>query len=249
MRMLRGAVVVVGVLGLLASTSACAAEEEPLVVSAAASLTDVLPRIGERFAAGHDGPEIVYDFAGSSTLAEQIRQGSPSDVFVSADVAVMDQLADVPAVGEPVVVASNVLQVAVPPGNPAGVTGLADFGRPELRLVACAPEVPCGSAAEQVFAAAGVTPALDSEETDVRAVVTKVGQDEADAGLVYRTDVIAAGGRVEGVDVAEAAAVVNEYPAAPLTGGAHPEEGRQLVEFLTGPEAQQLLAEAGFGPP
>ncbi|WP_114561145.1 molybdate ABC transporter substrate-binding protein [Desertihabitans aurantiacus] len=249
MRVLRGAGVVVGVLGLLVGTVACAVEEEPLVVSAAASLTDVLPRIGERFAAEHDGLEVVYNFAGSSTLAEQIRQGSPSDVFISADVALMDQLADVPAVGEPVVVTSNVLQVAVPPGNPAGVTGLADFGRPELRLVACAPEVPCGSAAEQVFAATGVTPALDSEETDVRAVLTKVGQDEADAGLVYRTDVIAAGSRVDGVDVPEAAAVLNEYPAAPLTGGAHPEAGRQLVEFLTGPEAQQLLAEAGFGPP
>ncbi|WP_197430129.1 molybdate ABC transporter substrate-binding protein [Auraticoccus cholistanensis] len=240
---------VLAALLLLTVSAGCSPGPQPLVVHAAASLTDVLPRIGSRFSAEHGGVELVYDFGGSSSLAERIRQGSPGDVFVSASEPVMESLAGTGLVEQPVVVAGNVLQIATPPRNPAAVDTLDDFTRAELRLVACDPSVPCGAAAEQLFTTAGVEPRLDSLEGDVRAVLTKVAADEADAGLVYRTDVLAAAGRVEGVDVPGAEAASTRYPAAVVTTGERTEEARELVAYLLTPPAQQLLAGAGFRAP
>ena len=221
----------------------------PLTVFAAASLTDVFTDLGERLEADHPGLDVQFNFAGSSALATQVTQGAPADVFASANEAQMTVVADAGLADDPQVFAANVLQIAVPAGNPAGVTGLADLAREELTIAVCAPQVPCGAAAEDVLAAAGVTAAPDTLEEDVRAALTKVELGEVDAALVYTTDVTAAGDAVEGIDVPEAEQVVNEYPIAALADAPNPEAAAAYVELVRSEEGQQALADAGFRVP
>ncbi len=221
-----------------------------LTVFAAASLTDVFTGLGEQLEAEHPGLEVQFTFAGSSTLATQVTQGAPADVFASANPGQMAVVTDAGlADGEPQVFTSNVLEIAVPAGNPADVTGLADFAREELTLAVCAPEVPCGAAAEDVFAAAGVDAVPDTLEEDVRAALTKVELGEVDAALVYATDVVAAGDAVEGIAVAEAEDAVNEYPVCVLTEAPNPEAARAFVDLVLSAEGQAALADAGFRAP
>jgi molybdate transport system substrate-binding protein len=167
-----------------------------LTVFAAASLTDVFEKLGGDFRDAHPQVDVRFNYGPSSGLAQSIVQGAPADVFASANQAQMSVVANAGLAAGPVVVASNVLEIAVPPGNPDHVRGLADFARPELTLAVCAPQVPCGAAAEQVFRAAGIKAAPDSQEEDVRAALTKVQLGEVDAALVYATDVLAAGDQV-----------------------------------------------------
>ena len=217
-----------------------------LTVFAAASLTDVFPGLGERLEADNPGLDVRFSFAGSSALAAQVTQGAPADVFASAD---RSQMAAVTAAGlaaEPQLFAANVLQLAVPAGNPGGVTGLADLAREELAVALCAPQVPCGSAAADVLAGAGVAAAPDTLEEDVRAALTKVELGEVDAALVYTTDVAAAGDAVEGIAVPEAARVVNEYPIAVLADAPNPQAAAAFVALVRSVEGQRALAEAGF---
>ncbi len=221
-----------------------------LTVFAAASLTDVFTDLGEQFEADHPGLDVQFNFAGSSALATQLTQGAPADVFASANEAQMAVVADAGlADGDPAMFAANVLQIAVPAGNPAGVTGLADLAREELTVAVCAPQVPCGAAAEDVLAAAGVTAAPDTLEEDVRAALTKVELGEVDAALVYTTDVTAAGDAVEGIDVPEAEQVVNDYPIATLADAPNPEAAAAFVELVRSDEGLQALAAAGFRTP
>ena len=176
-----------------------------LTVFAAASLTDVFAGLGDELTAANPDLDVRFNFAGSSALATQIVQGAPADVFASADEPQMQVVTDEAlADGEPEIFTSNVLQIAVPTGNPAGVTGLGDFTRGDLALALCAPEVPCGSAAADVFAAAGISPRPDTYEEDVRAALTKVELGEVDAALVYASDVVSAGDDVDGVAIPEA---------------------------------------------
>src|SRR3712207_2319827 len=147
---------------------------------------------------------------------------------------------------DPQVFAANVLQLAVPAGNPADVTGLADLAREELTIAVCAPQVPCGAAAEDVFAAAGIAAAPDTLEEDVRAALTKVELGEVDAALVYTTDVAAAGDAVEGIDVPEAERAVNDYPIAVLADAPNPEAAAAFVQLVRSEEGRQALAGAGF---
>ncbi|MBM7806470.1 molybdate transport system substrate-binding protein [Geodermatophilus bullaregiensis] len=221
-----------------------------LTVFAAASLTDVFTDLGQRLEGGNPDLTVQFNLAGSSALATQLTQGAPADVFASANGAQMDVVTGAGlADGDPTVFTANVLQIAVPAGNPAGVTGLADFGREELTLAVCAPEVPCGAAAEDVFAAAGVTPRPDTQEEDVRAALTKVELAEVDAALVYATDVVAAGDAVEGVPVPEAEDVVNDYPLCTLAAAPNPEAARAFVDLVLSEEGQQALEAAGFRAP
>ncbi len=221
-----------------------------LTVFAAASLTDVFTDLGEQLEAGNPDLDVQFNFAGSSALATQLTQGAPADVFASANEAQMAVVADAGlADGDPAMFAANVLQIAVPAGNPAGVTGLADLAREELTVAVCAPQVPCGAAAEDVLAAAGVTAAPDTLEEDVRAALTKVELGEVDAALVYTTDVTAAGDVVEGIDVPEAEQVVNEYPIATLADAPNPEAAAAFVELVRSEEGLQALAAAGFRTP
>ncbi len=233
-----------------APSSSAAGLDGTLTVFAAASLTDVFTDLGEQLGARNPDLDVQFNFAGSSALATQLTQGAPADVFASANEAQMAVVADAGlADGDPAMFAANVLQIAVPAGNPAGVTGLADLAREELTVAVCAPQVPCGAAAEDVLAAAGVTAAPDTLEEDVRAALTKVELGEVDAALVYTTDVTAAGDVVEGIDVPEAEQVVNEYPIATLADAPNPEAAAAFVELVRSEEGLQALADAGFRTP
>jgi molybdate transport system substrate-binding protein len=218
-----------------------------LTVLAAASLTDVFTDLGDRLEGDHPGLEVRFTFAGSSALATQITQGAPADVFAAANPDQMAVVDDAGLVeGAPEVFAANVLAIAVPAGNPGGVTGLADFARADLTLALCAPEVPCGAAAEEVLDAAGVTAEPDTLEEDVRAALTKVELGEVDAALVYATDVAAAGDDVEGIAVPEASDAVTDYPLCVLAGAPNPAAARAFVELVRSAAGRDALAQAGF---
>lgn len=220
-----------------------------LTIFAAASLADVFPPLGQELADTYPGLEVRFNFAGSAALATQITQGAPVDVFAPANAAQMAVVTGAGLAGRPEVFAANVLQIAVPAGNPAGVTDLADLARDELAVALCAPEVPCGAAAEQVLAAAGVTAAPDTLEEDVRAALTKVELGEVDAALVYASDVVSAGGDVEGIPVPEAEEAVNEYPVSVLDDAPNPEAARAFVDLLLSERGRRALADAGFREP
>jgi molybdate transport system substrate-binding protein len=220
-----------------------------LTVLAAASLTDVFTDLGDRLMADHPSLEVRFSFAGSSALATQIVQGAPADVFASANESQMRVVTDAALqADDPTVFAENVLEIAVPPGNPGGVTGLTDFADPGLALAICAPDVPCGSAARQVFEAAGVTAVPDTEEEDVRAAVTKVELGEVDAALVYASDVRSAGSAVEGIPFPEAEEAVNAYPVCVLEAAPNPDAARAFVDLVRSEEGQAALEDAGFRP-
>ncbi|MFD6139964.1 molybdate ABC transporter substrate-binding protein [Promicromonospora sp. NPDC060271] len=227
-----------------------APSDRTLTVYAAASLTSTFEQIAADFEAAHDGVSVELSFAGSSDLAAQLQQGAPADVFASADTANMDKLAaDGLLAGTPADFAANTLMIAVPPGNPAGVTSLADLAGDDVNLVVCAPEVPCGAATERVEQAGGVSFSPVSEEQSVTDVLNKVSTGEADAGLVYVTDVRAAGDRVEGIEFPESDEVVNVYPVSALEDSTEPELAREFVEAVLGPDGQKVLSDAGFAAP
>ena len=218
-----------------------------LQVFAAASLQEPFEELGEQFEAEHEDVTVEFSFAGSSTLVEQIQQGAPADVFASADTKNMDKLteAGLEAV-DPVDFTTNTLMIAVPAGNPAGVTDLASLTG-ALNLVVCAPEVPCGAATATVEEAAGLEFAPVSEEQSVTDVLNKVTSGEADAGLVYVTDVEKAGDAVEGIEFPESQEAVNTYPITTVDGAANPELGQEFVDLVTGEQGQETLAGYGFG--
>lgn len=220
-----------------------------LTVFAAASLTDVFGEFETRFEELNPRLDVVMSFAGSSSLSEQILQGAPADVFASADLATMAAVEDEGAASGPIVFASNTLQIVVPAGNPGGVTGLADLARDDLAVALCEESVPCGAASATVLEAAGVTAAPDTLEQDVKSVLTKVRLGEADAGLVYRTDVIAAGDEVEGISFDGAGEAVNAYPVAVLTDAPNPDAAAAFADFVLSDDARAILDRAGFGAP
>lgn len=218
-----------------------------VTVFAAASLTETFTELGKRFEAAHPGVRVVYSFGASSALAEQIVQGAPADVFASAAPKNMRQLVDKGEVSaEPATFVRNRLEIAVPRGNPAGISNLADFGKTEPKIALCAEQVPCGAAAKTVFQAAGVDPRPDTREADVKAVLTKVKLGEVDAALVYRTDVKAGGAQVQGITFPEAGEAVNDYPVAPLAHAPNAAAAAAFVEFARSEQARAVFTEAGF---
>lgn len=248
---------------LLASLSGCASAEpaaaptasEPalsgaITVFAAASLKATFTELAGTFEAAHPGTRVALNFAGSSDLVTQITEGAPADVFASADTKNMTRLSDAKlARGTPVDFATNTLTIAVPPGNPAGVTSFADLAKPGVKTVVCAAQVPCGAATVKVEQATGVTLAPVSEESSVTDVLGKVISGEADAGLVYVTDVIAAGDKVEVVNFTESSEAVNTYPIAVVAGSRNANLSAAFVDFVAGAAGQKVLQSAGFGKP
>lgn len=221
-----------------------------LVVQAAASLTGSLDEVARGFEAAHPGVTVTVAYGGSSALAQQIVGGAPADVFASASDATMRTVVDAgEAAADPRVFARNALEVAVPPGNPGSVTGLADFADPDRAFALCAPEVPCGAAAATAFQRAGVTPRPDSLEQDVRAALTRVELGEVDAAVVYATDVRAAGDRVEGVPLPDGQDVTTDCVVAPLAGSAAPAAAAAFAEYMAGEDARAVFADAGFRAP
>jgi molybdate transport system substrate-binding protein len=221
-----------------------------LTVFAAASLTDVFGELGDRLRADNPGLDVQFNFAGSSALATQLTQGAPADVFASANEQQMTVVTDAGLQSaDPTVFTENVLEIAVPKGNPGKVTGLADFGNADLTLAVCAADVPCGAAAQAVFADAGISAEPDTEEEDVKAALTKVQLGEVDAALVYATDVRAAGSDVEGIPFPEAEQEVNSYPICPLKLGPNPAAAQAFVDLVTSAAGQEALTAAGFRTP
>jgi len=262
----RPAVVVVALiaaLGLLAgcgsdsasSTSATTTAPNAKVtgtvtVFAAASLKDAFTEAAASFKVANPGADVTLDFGASSALAQQITQDkAPADVFASADTANMQKVVDAGGIaGDPVVFATNSLQIIVAPGNPKGITGVADLSKSGILYVTAGPDVPIAKYATQVFQKANLTaPTPVSLEADVKGIVTKVTSGEADAGIVYSTDVQAAGSKAAGVDIPTAINVVATYPQGVTTEATNAEGAAAWNAFILSSDGQAILAKYGFG--
>jgi molybdate transport system substrate-binding protein len=199
------------------------------------------------FEKSHGHVTVQLDFAGSSTLVQQIQQGAPAEVFAAADEATMHKLVESGDVaGVPAIFARNTLHIAVEPGNPKHIAGLADLVRPGLVIALCGPAVPCGRYAAEAFTKAGVSVPAASQEPNAKAVVSRVALGEADAGVAYVTDMRATGGTVEGVSIPESSNVVARYPIAALKSAPNPAAGTEFVAFVLSPEGQRIIATFGF---
>ena len=220
-----------------------------VTVLAAASLTEAFTEVGEDFEANHAGSTVTFSFGSSATLATQIVQGAPADVFAAASSATMETATAAGAAETPTNFVSNTLRIAVPKGNPHKITGLEDFTDERKRIALCAPQVPCGAAATKVFTVAKIVPKPDTLEQDVKAAVQKVASDEVDAALVYKTDVLAAGDQVDGIEFPEAQEAINTYPIATLTNSKNPALAKAFVDYVLSSDGQAVLAEAGFAKP
>lgn len=237
-------------LALLAPLAACGGSDATtLHVFAAASLTESFEAIAEEFESRHPDTRVELNLGPSSGLAEQVLGGAPADVYAAASPDTMAQLVAEGAAEEPQDFATNRMQVVVPSSNPGKVDSLADLGRADLKVALCQPQVPCGQVAARVFANAGITVRPVTEEVDVKGVLTKVELGEVDAGLVYATDVLAAGDRVRGVEIAEDQNASTTYPVATLTDARHPRTARQFVDLVLSETGARVLADAGFGRP
>ncbi|MEU2241236.1 molybdate ABC transporter substrate-binding protein [Streptomyces sp. NPDC018338] len=233
--------------GPAASGSASAAPAAKLTVLAAASLTNVFETAGAAYEKTHPGTKITFSFAGSQELIAQVAQGSPADVLVTADTKSMDKAkADT---GTPAVIAKNRLVIATAEGNPFKVDELRDLADTKLKVVLAAPEVPAGKYSKKVLDAQKITVKPVSQEPNVRAVLSKVELGEADAGLVYKTDAESAKDKVDAVEIPDAQNAVAEYPAATLKDSKNAEAAAAFVTWLSSPEAQKILQDAGFQKP
>jgi molybdate transport system substrate-binding protein len=243
------------ILAVAALLAACSPDSDrhELLVFGASSLTEVLRDAEDTFETANPDVDVRLNLAGSSALREQILNGAPADVFIPASSNIMQELFEagemVGNISEVAVVAGNRIVIAVPPGNPAGVTGIESFERSELLLGVCNPSVPCGALASDSFAVSGVVPSIDTEEPDVRSVLTKVAEGELDAGIVYVTDVVAAAGAVQTVDLPQSAALGTDYGAAIVAGSDEPELAGSFIDFLTSGEGQKLFRIRGFVAP
>ena len=220
-----------------------------VVVFAASSLTNTFTLMAEAFEDEYPGADVQLNLAGSSTLREQILAGAPADVFASANEENMERVDEGGELGsDPATFATNTLSLAVPAGNPGGVSGVEDLGNSSLLVGLCNESVPCGQFAEQMLATAGVEASVDTNEADVRALLTKIGADELDVGVVYVTDIEATAG-VDGIEIPADVNVVATYPIATLTAAQNQELAELFVDFVLSTEGQGIMTAAGFGPP
>jgi molybdate transport system substrate-binding protein len=229
------------------STSASPSLSGNLTVFAASSLKDSFTNLGKQFEAAHPGVKVTFSFAASSALATQITSGAPADVFASASTKNMDQVAA--ATAAPKVFAKNVMEIAVPPSNPGKITAVNSLASPSVKTALCQPQVPCGATAAKVFTNAKITVKPVTLEPDVKAVLSKVQLGEVDAGVVYVTDVLAAGDKVKGVEIPAAVNASTSYPIAALTKSANPKAASAFVDYVLSPTGGSVLTAAGFQKP
>ncbi|MGW1541470.1 molybdate ABC transporter substrate-binding protein [Streptomyces sp. NPDC002309] len=236
--------------GSSASTSASSSSDKisgTVTVFAAASLKESFEKLGERFEQRHPGAKVTFSFGGSDSLAASITGGAPADVFASASPKTMKIVTDAgDAAGTPATFVRNQLEIATLPGNPDKVASLDDLTNPDLKVVLCDEAVPCGAAAKKALDASELKLTPVSYEEDVKSALNKVVLKEADAAVVYRTDVRAAGDKVEGVEFPESAEAINEYPITLLQDAPNAEAAKAFIAFVRSPEGRSVLTEAGF---
>jgi molybdate transport system substrate-binding protein len=231
------------------SASASPSLSGDLTVFAAASLKDSFTDLGKQFEAAHPGVKVTFSFAASSALAAQITSGAPADVFASASTKNMDQVVAASAASAPKVFAKNVMEIAVPPSNPGKVAALNSLASASVKTALCQPQVPCGATAAKVFTNAKITVKPVTLEPDVKAVLSKVQLGEVDAGVVYVTDVLAAGAKVKGVEIPADVNASTSYPIAALTKSANAKAASAFVDYVLSPTGGSVLTAAGFRKP
>ncbi|MER5401038.1 molybdate ABC transporter substrate-binding protein [Streptomyces sp. NPDC002599] len=218
-----------------------------VTVFAAASLKESFTALGEQFEKAHPGTEVTFSFGGSDSLAASITGGAPADVFAAASPKTMAIVTDKgDAATTPETFVRNQLEIATLPGNPDRISSLKDLTKSGLKVVLCDRTVPCGAAAQKALDASKLKLTPVSYEQDVKSALTKVELKEADAAVVYKTDVKAAGDKVEGVEFPESAEAVNDYPIALLKDAPNTDAAKAFIELVRSPEGQKVLTEAGF---
>lgn len=217
-----------------------------ITVFAAASLTEVFTTLGKQFEAAHPGVTVKFNFGASSALAAQIGQGAPADVFASASPKNMEAVISSGGAKTSTNFVKNTMEIAVPPSNPAKITALADLARSGVKVALCQSQVPCGKTAQQVFTNAKITVKAVTLEQDVKATLTKVELGEVDAGVVYVTDVKAAGSKVTGIEIPKDVNASTAYPIAVLNKAPNSAGAEAFVQYVLGPDGQSALSAAGF---
>jgi molybdate transport system substrate-binding protein len=220
-----------------------------VTVFAAASLEGSFTAIGQRFQAAHPGVKVTFSFGASSTLAQQIISGAPADVFASASPKNMQQVVSAGDASAPATFASNVMEVAVPAANPGHVSSVADLAKPSVKVALCQPQVPCGVVAAEVFRKAGIKVRPVTLQPDVKSVLTQVELGDVDAGMVYVTDVKAAGTKVRGVVIPANENASTAYPIATVSKSGNLAAAKAFEAYVLSPAGQRVLAAAGFQKP
>lgn len=215
-------------------------------VFAAASLTEAFTTLGKQFESAHPGVHVVFNFGPSSGLSEQITQGAPADVFASASTSSMADVVSAKDASNSTTFAKNIMEIAVPPSNPARISTLADLANKSVKVAVCESDVPCGVAAGQVFTNAKLSVKPATEELDVKSVLAKVELGEVDAGVVYVTDVKAAGDKVKGIQIASAVNATATYPIAALTTSKNSATAQAFVDYVLSSAGSAVLAADGF---
>ncbi|MBC6459108.1 molybdate ABC transporter substrate-binding protein [Actinomadura sp. HBU206391] len=242
-------------LALVAGLSGCGDDDpgpasggsgKTLTVFAAASLTESFTELGRTFESAHPGVKLRFNFGSSATLAQQITQGAPADVFAAASPATMKTVTDASMATAPTTFVRNKLQIAVPADNPAKVDDLKDLADPKVKVALCAAQVPCGAAAAKALEAAGLKVKPVTLEQDVKATLTKVELGEVDAALVYKTDVFAAGNKVQGITFPEADKAINDYPITALSKASAADLAKQFVDLVLSAQGKSVMTKAGF---
>jgi molybdate transport system substrate-binding protein len=231
------------------STSSSAPATGTITVFAASSLTGAFTQLGKQFEAAHKGDTVKFSFGPSSGLEAQITSGAPADVFASASPKTMQDVVSAGDASSPRNFAKNIMEVAVPPNNPAKVTSVNDLAKKSVKVALCQPQVPCGEVAAGVFKNAGITVKPVTLQPDVKSVLTQVETNNVDAGMVYVTDVLAAGSKVKGVTIPASENVSTLYPIATISNSTHKSIAQAFVAYVLSPTGQQVLSAAGFEKP
>jgi molybdate transport system substrate-binding protein len=231
------------------SASSSPASTGTITVFAAASLMGTFTQLGKQFETAHPGDTVKFSFGPSSGLATQITSGAPADVFASAATANMQQVVSAGDAANPQNFAKNIMEVAVPPSNPAKVSSVNDLAKKSVKVALCQPQVPCGVVAAEVFKNAGLTVKPVTLQADVKSVLSQVELGNVDAGMVYVTDVMAAGTKVKGVTIPASDNASTLYPIATISSSKHKSIAEAFVAYVLSPAGQQVLTAAGFEKP
>ena len=231
------------------STSSSAAAPGTITVFAASSLTGAFTQLGQQFQAAHKGDTVKFSFGPSSGLATQVTSGAPADVFASASPKTMQQVVSAGDASNPQDFAKNFAEVAVPANNPAHVSSVNDLAKKSVKVALCQPQVPCGAVAAEVFKNAGITVKPVTLQPDVKSVLTQVELGNVDAGMVYVTDVLAAGSKVKGVTIPASDNASTLYPIATISSSKHTSVAQAFMSYVLSPAGQQVLTAAGFQKP